>query len=676
EENAQRELEKRMHEQEQAQKERQLLQKVVDQNRQIVNLKRERQNLIEGEACPLCGALEHPYASHTPEIGEDDETQKLKMQIELCESLQNSIIKLQNEKTECKTNVQHEQNNLQKAQAELQDLQQNFTRYNAQLGNEFRLEDREAVARAVGKLDADQSGLEARLKSINALETEIQQLQSDENRERQNEIRLSKEIESLDAQIIAKISERKKRENARDEKERQGKNERKKLNDLLKKYDSQTPNQEERDGFEQRMLGAMEKYKQRVELEREMKKQQSVWRAQITAGEKSNAEKQTQCESVQKMLQQEETRLIDLQKERFNLFGDKDPQQVAQANRQAIADATTTLEQAREHHAGKKSEFAKLEDRLASRTENRENLKGAYAKMEPEFLFKLQEKGCESKEAYRAASLSDEEVAGIQKQEKMLDESAARLAGSLEKTQRSFAQEKARKLTDLEKQTLVEKRQEIEAKRSGLEREIGESSERLRQDEQLKNEFASITAKIEEQRAIWQKWRRLSELIGSSDGSKFSRFAQGLTLARLVQLANIHLQKLHDRYAILKKPETDLELEIIDKYQADTVRPMRSLSGGESFLVSLALALGLSDLASRRNRIDSLFIDEGFGTLDADTLETAISTLENLQQSGKSIGIISHVQALKERLTTQIQLRKESGGVSMLEVVDEIVSDQ
>jgi exonuclease SbcC len=134
-------------------------------------------------------------------------------------------------------------------------------------------------------------------------------------------------------------------------------------------------------------------------------------------------------------------------------------------------------------------------------------------------------------------------------------------------------------------------------------------------------------------------------------------------------LANQHLLKINKRYRILKNPEQDLDLQIQDTYQADAVRPVTTLSGGESFLVSLALALGLSDLAGRQTQIGSLFIDEGFGTLDAETLDMAISSLENLQANGKMIGIISHVEALKERIPTQIQVIKMTGGASQLRVM-------
>ena len=146
-------------------------------------------------------------------------------------------------------------------------------------------------------------------------------------------------------------------------------------------------------------------------------------------------------------------------------------------------------------------------------------------------------------------------------------------------------------------------------------------------------------------------------------------FAQGLSLDVLVRLANRHLSKLSDRYRLQRIAGETLDLEIVDQHQASTRRPMRSLSGGESFIASLALALGLSDLAGRNVKIDSLFIDEGFGSLDPDTLDIAVAALEGLQTSHKTIGVISHVELLKERITAQIRVTPTGGGVSRLTVV-------
>jgi exonuclease SbcC len=128
--------------------------------------------------------------------------------------------------------------------------------------------------------------------------------------------------------------------------------------------------------------------------------------------------------------------------------------------------------------------------------------------------------------------------------------------------------------------------------------------------------------------------------------------------------ANRQLQKMTDRYLLVRDDAQALELSVMDNYQAGEVRSAKNLSGGESFIVSLALALGLSQMASRNVRVDSLFLDEGFGTLDEDALDVALETLSGLQQDGKVIGVISHVPALKERIATQIQVIPRTGGRS------------
>ena len=162
------------------------------------------------------------------------------------------------------------------------------------------------------------------------------------------------------------------------------------------------------------------------------------------------------------------------------------------------------------------------------------------------------------------------------------------------------------------------------------------------------------------------RWRDLHELIGSSDGKKYRLFAQSLTFNQLVQQANRQLQNMSDRYLLKQTDDAPLQLDVIDQYQGGTVRSAKNLSGGESFIVSLALALGLARMASATTRIDSLFLDEGFGTLDEDALDVALNTLASLQQEGKLIGVISHVAALKERISTQIKVEPKHNGHSVL----------
>ncbi|HIH6636680.1 TPA: exonuclease subunit SbcC, partial [Klebsiella michiganensis] len=196
----------------------------------------------------------------------------------------------------------------------------------------------------------------------------------------------------------------------------------------------------------------------------------------------------------------------------------------------------------------------------------------------------------------------------------------------------------------------------------------GEIRQQLKQNAENQQRQRSLRQQMERAAQEVEDWGWLNALIGSREGDKFRKFAQGLTLDNLVWLANHQLNRLHGRYLLQRKASDALELEVVDTWQADAVRDTRTLSGGESFLVSLALALALSDLVSHKTRIDSLFLDEGFGTLDSETLDTALDALDALNASGKIIGVISHVEAMKERIPVQIKVKKINGlGYSRLD---------
>ncbi len=209
---------------------------------------------------------------------------------------------------------------------------------------------------------------------------------------------------------------------------------------------------------------------------------------------------------------------------------------------------------------------------------------------------------------------------------------------------------------------------DLEAQSTQAAQRQGEIAGRLREDARRSEGLQALLADIAALEADADAWQHLNGLIGSADGAKYRKFAQGLTLDHLVHLANLRLQRLHGRYQLARRAGGELEMEVIDTWQADVARDTRTLSGGESFLVSLALALALSDLVSHKTRIDSLFLDEGFGTLDPDTLEIALDALDSLQSGGKAIGIISHVEAVKDRIPVQIRVRKGVGlGYSALD---------
>ncbi|XZG69074.1 AAA family ATPase [Chitinibacteraceae bacterium HSL-7] len=219
-------------------------------------------------------------------------------------------------------------------------------------------------------------------------------------------------------------------------------------------------------------------------------------------------------------------------------------------------------------------------------------------------------------------------------------------------------------LAELEKQVTA-----LDTQRQTISAEQGAQQALLRDDTQRRDNQAALFEQIAAQVADVDIWQQFNGLIGSKEGDKFRKFAQGLTLDHLMHLANRHLERLHGRYLLQRKSTGELELEIVDTWQADVSRDTRTLSGGESFLVSLALAIALSDLVSSKTSIDSLFLDEGFGTLDGETLEIALDALDTLNAAGKSIGVISHVPSMRMRIAVQINVSKSNGiGCSSLSI--------
>ncbi len=223
-------------------------------------------------------------------------------------------------------------------------------------------------------------------------------------------------------------------------------------------------------------------------------------------------------------------------------------------------------------------------------------------------------------------------------------------------------------IKDLDAEIVQFKIRELKNAIAELNTTQGQIQQQLDNDKLQRVKQQKMLSDIKKQQKTYDVYAHLNALIGSADGKKFRVYAQGLTLDYLIYLANQQLKQLHKRYQLQRKADVALEIEVIDTWQADSLRDTKTLSGGESFLVSLALALALSDLVSHKTSIDSLFLDEGFGTLDAQTLDIALDALDNLNAKGKMIGIISHIDALKERIPVQIHIKKQSGlGFSCLD---------
>lgn len=278
----------------------------------------------------------------------------------------------------------------------------------------------------------------------------------------------------------------------------------------------------------------------------------------------------------------------------------------------------------------------------------------------------------------KGKSVEDAEAA-IRKKEKQLNDSVEQVRKEGEEVQSRISgmQGEIRQLNSSIDELMLRKEQiadpehlpetiaRQQATNQETERRLSTVEARLLQQEQNRKKLKQLEQELTEKQEIANRWGKLNKLIGSADGTKFKVIAQSYTLNLLLMHANKHLSYLSKRYRLQQVPGT-LALQVIDCDMCDEVRTVYALSGGESFLISLALALGLSSLSSNNLKVESLFIDEGFGSLDADSLRTVMEALEQLQMQGRKIGVISHVQEMSERIAVQVQLHRAANGKSAI----------
>lgn len=251
-----------------------------------------------------------------------------------------------------------------------------------------------------------------------------------------------------------------------------------------------------------------------------------------------------------------------------------------------------------------------------------------------------------------------------------LDQLAATVqtrTGQLETLQTQQQELQSRRPSEKTWKEVAERMVGVTEKIKAVQQEKEDLQKELNVDDAQRDKNKSLQEQLTKQEAVATPWMRLNEVIGSSDGSSFRNIAQRHTLDILLRFANHQLRLLSGRYRLERIPNS-LNLMVVDQEMADERRSIHSLSGGESFLVSLALALGLASLTSNRLKIESLFIDEGFGSLDPNTLDLAMNALMQLESQGRKVGVISHVTTMTDAIPVQIKVAKGSSGASTIQV--------
>lgn len=378
--------------------------------------------------------------------------------------------------------------------------------------------------------------------------------------------------------------------------------------------------------------------------------------------QKADDELVKQRELLRSMLKEQEA----LSAERRELFGEKNPEDEEIRMMASVHAAERASEAAREKMVAENQELGKLKSGIEALEKAITARDVQLKEQEESFLLRIREAKFADEETFKMAQLPEEERKTLAEQSQHLaDEQAGLVSKARERTE-MYDAEQQKQITEQPRDELEVELTTLGTTQKELQQDIGAFRQKLQSNEELKQKQKERVEAIDAQKRECSRWDQLHALIGSADGKKYRNFAQGLTFEIMIGHANRQLQQMTDRYLLIRDDEQPLDLNVIDNYQAGEVRSTKNLSGGESFIVSLSLALGLSQMASKNVRVDSLFLDEGFGTLDEEALETALETLGSLQQDGKLIGVISHVQALKERIGTQIQVVPSTGGRSIV----------
>ena len=643
---------------------------IVTFQKAVDDLKDMRHLLVNGRPCPLCGAIHHPYAtSLSLDTKANDKYQKaiseanIAMEEERRANEENTRLL-----TEIEVNKQHI--------GQLSQNVENLTKDISQEALEYELTGirgrkpatwNTVIQQKVNIFTNRRNDLESKLDKVASTNTVLQNIRS-------NLDALHKRLTSINKELLVCTSDLKGNEalhqnNLNIESEAQ-----KKRDEIMRSLERIF----QRYGLISTTLSQLKQNytvldKRKVSWQN-TKADLALITQQIETDTVSNetiskrySELQEKISGLQTDTDSLKSEIKTLSKERFDLFGNQLPDKVDSDLKQALTEAMNNRNTASDANDEQQKVLAGIEHTIAVYTSQLETLAKEILVQEKDFQKALSENRFETEQAFISARISDNLREELQQENDSLIQREASITAR--------KQDKSNKLSiELEKNLTTKPKDELEKELSTLNAELltaqknaGITQERLRQNQETKNRYKEKFKLYQEQEKITERWENLNKLIGSADGNNFRTFAQGLTFEVLIEYANRQLSAITSRYILVRNPNRPLDLQIVDEYQEGRIRSVDNLSGGESFLVSLALALGMSQMTSNNSRIDSLFLDEGFGTLDEQLLYTALDALSKLHHQGKLIGVISHMQELKENIPTRIEVIRQRSGKSTLQ---------
>jgi exonuclease SbcC len=633
--------------------------KIYHLTEKVKSLKAERDKLIAGEPCPLCGSKDHPYGENSPSL---------------------TSAKVEFEKS--KANYEKIRYQLEELNCSISILEERVER--SRLDRDNFLLDREAITSKYPHFKEDKIGnlermLQKGLEDLKDIQISMESKITDFKQRSELLSRVGNQVESLeksldkDKQHFTLLSETRKLKMDKIDNLKSDLNHLQKIveniennsNQLITKYIDLQPNIDKK-GCIKRVESIADRWRSgEVELSNQKVKRE---RSQTEiAGLKSQIEEyKLSDKKIKSEILDQSNNLNDMKKRRLQLFEDKDPELVESTLKENLNRGETVLSNTKERYQSIEKERYNLELKLSELVNEIEDCSARLKSRKDQLEKEMLEQGFRSIDTIKESRLDREKRESLESEIDTFEKGVHLLKSSYQQMDLDLKRLNQHPATQESLEDIIVRIESFETEISELKEIIGGIREKLKTDDERRAQSLEIIERINREKEIATKWEDLSKLIGSADGKKYRNFAQGLTFQIMVGYANRELQKMSDRYILLRDKDAPLDLQVVDNYQAGEIRSTKNLSGGESFIVSLSLALGLSKMASNRISVDSLFLDEGFGTLDEDSLEVALSTLSSLNDQGKSIGVISHISSLKERIGVKISVTQKGDGFSKI----------
>jgi exonuclease SbcC len=617
-----------------------------------------RAQLRDGEPCPVCGSAEHPF--HQPEallnsLGRHDQAEEAAALAQV-ESLNARLIDLRTQVGMVNGQVKEYQHQQGQLAEQLQPLQQQLQAH--ALWPSLSAQDDSTrsswLEGQLRRLDGEISRDEQRQSALLTLQKDAarltQQLQAANEAQQQAQRRLDQQHQALDA-------------------------DQERLEQALADFAGVLPAdilQALRDEPAHAFLALDQQVAQRMlqleqqqdEQQQQQQRQQQLERLrdQQQARLQRLGELQQQLASLAEQQQQARATLAELLAEHANAQAWQQhlEQQVEQA-RSSEASTAQALQEANTQSLQVAAELKANQQRREALEQEHQALQQQISQWRADHP-ELDDQGLD-----RLLAIDDGAVAELRQRVQAADKAIEQGRVLLQERQQRLQQHNQHAISEMPIEELEQTLSQLQQQLAVHEHQCAELRAQQADDQRRQQAHQALAAEIEQAYQQWQRWARLNALIGSASGDVFRKIAQGYNLDLLLHHANSQLRQLAKRYR-LKRGGSALGLLVLDTEMGDELRSVHSLSGGETFLVSLALALGLASMASSTLRIESLFIDEGFGSLDPESLQLAMDALDGLQAQGRKVAVISHVQEMHERIPVQIQVRRQGNGLSDVEV--------